>query len=177
MGGGGGRVVDQAECDRPVNLPGAIKSCAVVCHRVESGSFADIVNRFLHILPWRVDDVEIRKVHRRHLQGLVGSSIVDGCTLEQQGYRAKGSGFPFPFPSFDVAASRHWYRGEPIIDSFTSRPVVSVVVLQDLVYFLSEVGALDVRPSEIKKPLVENAEPWVRGGCASRPACIKGEDN
>ena len=137
---------------------------------MKRSSFAHIINRFLHILPWRVDDVEIRKVHRRHLQGLVGSSIVDGCTLEQQGYRAKGSGFPFPFPSFDVAASRHWYRGEPISDSFRSRPVVFVIVLQDLLYLLSEVGALDIRSSEIKEPLVEYVEPWVRGGCASCPA-------
>ena len=88
------------------------------------------------------------------MQGLVDSGVMNGCTLEQQGNRAKGSGFPFPFPSFDVAASRHWYRGEPTVDSFTSRPVVFVVVLQDLVYFLSEVRALDVRPSGVKTPLV-----------------------
>ena len=58
------RVVDQAKCDRPVDLPGAIGSGPIVCHRVECGSFTDIVNRFLHVLPWRVNDVEIREVKR-----------------------------------------------------------------------------------------------------------------
>ena len=173
----GGRVVDQAKCDRPVDLPGAIGSGPVVCNRMEGRSFADIVDRFLHILPRRVNDVEIREIGRRNLQGLADCSVVDGCTLKQESNRAKGSGFPFPFPSFDVAASRHWYRGEPISDSFRSRPVAFVIVLQDLLYILSEVGALDIRSSEIKEPLVEYAEPWVRGGCASCPACIKCKNN
>ena len=145
-----GYVVGKAECNRSIHLPCAIEGRPIECHCVEGCSFAHDVNGFLHELPWRIDDVEVREVHRRDLEGLVDGGVLNGSALKEQRDRSQWSRLPFPFSSFNVAASGHGYCGGPVIIFTDAWPVVFVVVLQNLLYFGREVGTLDKRSSEIE---------------------------